>query len=316
MAASGSTVAALLVALATACTRFVEPNPPVLVRGERTVSPAQTVEPLVVGVVLDLHVADPAACDAIYRRALGELRGVALSSGAFVRELQVQDLAPGCVRDPRRTVSLGELDTALRAAESDLRSFGTVRAVLLYVNNLDSPVGPDVAEALRAVRDAAVARGAPPALVYGLVCPRAAESWAFDATVSWSHAADEPMWWAVRTRLSTDLPLVSRAGWAEAPLLDPAVFGVTLALKICRASPGVTIVDCPRSGAPCPVQERPAPRVVATFAPLRAVPRSSVMPAAAVASYEACTGRCDRFVELGDRLARWGAFAGCSGGAG
>jgi hypothetical protein len=298
-------------AAVVACdTAFIEPNPPVLVAGERVLESGVGPEPVVHGAILDLHVPDVAACSAAQARLTSTLASAASATGQPVRLLTAIDLSPGCTQLPGRTLPIDALDAEIRAAELEFPG-RRIRAVLVYANNVDLQLPWSIVSGLDALRSRVVARGGLRPLVYGLVTP-AVWSPMFDATIAWTWSGDEAMWAALASHLASVLPLQTLTpATVQAPLLAPDVAARAVAVKICGVTGSARVAACPAFGAACAVGS-PAPEASAWFAAFEALPRSSAPPPArASVTYEAYTARCDRYLELASGLEPWNVHQGC-----
>lgn len=308
-----SSYPALVTALAAcACeAAFVDPTPPVLTTERLVLTAAYRAEPVVFGAILDLQIPDPALCAATVARVLAELRGAAQRAGVPSRELAPRDLSPSCAQKPFRVVPVAEIEAEIRAAEADFPGFH-VRPVLLYVNNVELSIDPNVGAGLNQLRGDAQLRGAPPPLIWGMALAPALASFGFARSVPWVHATDAGMWGSLAVLLDADLPLQTRAPLdARARLSDPSR---AVLLKICEVR-GLTVAGCAVDGLPCPVGPD-TPIATATFPPLVAGPRTAAYPITAVVVFEACAARCERFVDRDGTLEPWTTIAGCVGGGG
>ena len=102
--------------LASGCPAgFVDAHPPALRHVRVNHSSSARTEPLVYGVILDLHLLSSERCAATRSAILGRLSSM-LEGRAPPKPLDVIDLSPGCVQKPSRKLDLTALEADLAAA--------------------------------------------------------------------------------------------------------------------------------------------------------------------------------------------------------
>ena len=81
-------------------------------------------------------------------------------------------------------------------------------------------------------------------------------------------------------------------------------------MKLCRVDAGATVIGCGAPGGLCP--DAPARlEAFTTFGTFLAAPRGRLPRQDRTVAYEACTERCDRFLEMDEHLRRWPEIAAC-----
>src|SRR3954468_6887862 len=157
----GRAALAALAALAAGCpVGFVDPNAPVLQRLERTWTPPVENAPAVYALMLDLHLALGQDCAGIQSRIAGQVRSILVTPATPGLELPLVDISPGCRQAPDRHFDPNALDAAIQGAE---RRYGSehVRALLVYVDNIDLQVPVSLQSDFAGLRILLADRGAP-----------------------------------------------------------------------------------------------------------------------------------------------------------
>jgi hypothetical protein len=223
--------------------------------------------------------------------------------------LPTVEVSPGCVQQPDRAFDPTPLADTIRSARAAFPG-RVVRPLVLYANNVELALPPRIVNGLAQLRSDASQDGVEPWMyAVGLMDPAGTP---FDRTVRWSHGTDPALWNGLRSLLDADLPFQSRRGGTfSAPLLDASLGAAGTLYRICSSSGGVRVSGC-AAGPSAPCGLPPPPTATVTFTPVLALP-GSVPPARAVVTYEACTVRCERFVDADGDLVPWTDLGGCSG---
>lgn len=306
---------ALATLLLCACgAEFVEPNPPRLVRARIDYAASSSTEPAVWLVVSDLFLEHDEDCAATVSWLGASVRAAVPASAAGTLELSPIQTSP-CTQPNTRTIDPAFIDLALRGAEAAFPG-RSVRAVVVYANNVVLAVPGQIASALDSVRKLAVARGALPPRLWAILPARIANAGVLaDRTLTWSYAFDPAIERDIARIAADELPFTTDAAVVTPPM---AVFasgppGVRM-FKVCGIDQGVQALGFAADGTAVSVDAANPPQYRVTLARRLAVPRFQFQPLHAGIDVEACMDHCDRYV--GDDPVRWLTNPGCFLGGG
>ena len=300
-----ATAAALLCACGA---EFIEPNPPRLVRRRVDYQASSVPEPAVWLVVSDLFLEHDEDCAATVAWLGASIRGAVPASVPGRLELPVVQTSP-CTQPNSRAIDPSAIDAALRGAEAAFPG-RSVRAVIVYANNVLATVPGQIASALDAARKLAVARGALEPRMWALLPGGLATGVRADRTVTWTYAGDPALARQLADVAAQELPFTSDAALVTPPL---ALFasgpdGVRV-FKVCKVDPAVQLLGFAGDGTSVAVDSADPPEYRVTLAPRFALPRSEFQAQHAGLEVEACIDHCDRY--HGDDRVRWLTRPGC-----
>lgn len=316
----GRAALAALAAASAACPPgFVDPNPPVLQRVERLWSPPVEDEPTVFSILLDLHLARGLDCAGTKARIAAQAGAILLPPGASGMELPLQDISPLCRQASDRHFDPGALDAAIQRAEAAHGS-RRVRALLLYVNDVDLVVPESLQSDFAGLRILSSQRSAPLPLAWAVTLGRGKDGALFERLAGWTHSTDPGLLAELTSIAGRELPL---RGLADAPAGGVPLFSAEEAasiveLKACGpADPRVTPVGFAFDGRARKIDRFNPPRFLFSAPASPPVMRSGFSVQPVNFWLETCAGNCDRFTRRQDgSIAAWNKTPGCVLGAG
>lgn len=293
-------------------TRFVDPTPPQLVRLQKFLDVTVTEQPLVFGVILDLHLPDSGECARARDRLLATVRSTMASAAPQLAELAMIDLSPGCQQPSDRRIDFAAYNSELTSAQNRFPR-KPVRPLLLYFNNIDLPLGTGLLNDFERFRVEAFLKGQPLPLIWGTAMPRTLQSGvAFDATFPWTFTTDPSLFDGIAETASRQLPLrVANATPPEGtPLFSTEEQGWVLEFKLCGTQPRITGVNFDLSGEAVVLQPSAPPRVKLAL-PEGPVLRTEVEAERITFTIEACRQDCGRLYPTRSGSVVWNETYGC-----
>jgi len=292
---------------------FMEANPPQLARASSEYVASSAPEPLVWFVVADLFLENPADCPAALAYLDASVKA-AMPAAPLSSNLGKVSLSP-CTQPANRTLDPAVIDDAVRGAEAAFPGHA-VRAVLLYVNNLNLPLPPQVAEGLLTARARIGTRsGLTPRIWLSLVASANPPALPSDHSVPWGYVGDPAYPAALAKSLSESVPFVSddRVVAGPMPLLAGDDLSRTREFKVCAADDGVSAVDFAADGTTVEIDRARPPQYRVALKARRAMERFAFQPLRVHVDSEVCLDHCDRFFDYhpGSEGLRWDASRGC-----
>jgi hypothetical protein len=230
-------IAALAAASAACPAGFVDPNPPVLQRLERVWSPPIENEPVVYALLLDLHLARGLDCAGTKAQIASRVRSILITPSTPGIELPMVDISPNCRQAPDRHFDASALDLAIQGAE---RTYGSkhVRALLLYVNNIDLAVPESLQSDFASLRIYMAGRGAPLPIAWAITMPKGRDEGIFLRFMSWQHSSDSGMFSALASTAGIELPFqaLGTAPPEGVPVFTPQEAASIVGWKFCGPS--------------------------------------------------------------------------------
>lgn len=303
---------AALLTVACGEVHFVDPNPPALYRATARFQPGSIDEPVVWMTVLDLFVEQASACADTRQGMLEMVRAAFSALPAQKLELPSQDLAPGCRQ--RGEVPL-DVDAATAAFSAARAAFpgAHVRPVIVYVDDIDLPLPPQLTSSLQALRQPPVAGSKLTPLLWTMAVREATASLAPDEDLGWTFTGDPALAALLGLVVKRDLPLQTLRQPGPMPLLDAAQLAVTREVKVCREPTDVPVLEGPAPGVAVAVDPAHGPTMLFDVPETFAVPKGFLLVPQTEILIEGCTANCDRFyvAEPGDEPRRWNGTRHC-----
>ena len=304
----GRTVAVATALLCACGAEFIEPNPPHLVRTRIEYQGSSAAEPAVWLLVSDLFLEHDEDCAQTVAWLGASIRSAVPASVPGTLELPALTTSP-CTQPNSRTIDPAAIDAALRGAEAAFPG-RAVRAVIVYANNVLLAVPGQIASALDAARQLAVARGALRPRLWAVLPAALAGGVAAERTLLWTYAGDPTIARQLSQIAADELPFTSDTAVPTPPLSlfargPPGV----LVFKVCEVDDGVQVLGFPSDGTAVSVDSANPPEYRVLLAPRLALPRGQFAPQRAGLEVEACSGHCDRY--YGDDPVRWLTRSGC-----
>jgi len=296
-------------ALLCACgAEFVEPHPPWLLRERIDYRASSAAEPAVWLIVSDLFLEHDEDCAATVAWLGSAIRAAVPASVAATFELAPIQISP-CTQPNARSLDPAAIDAALRTAEAAFPG-RSVRAVLVYANNVLLAVPSPISASLEAARRLVLARGALEPRIWTLLPATVGNTVRADRTIAWTYAGDPATAGQIAQVAADELPFTSDAGMVTLPLplFAGGPPGVRV-FKICAIDQGVQTVGFVADGSAVEVDPSHPPEYRVTLAGRRAVPHLQFQPLNAGLEFEACLDHCDRY--YGVDPVRWLTRPGC-----
>ena len=286
---------------------FLERNPPVLEQRTVTVTHEVIDEPMVVGLVIDLHIPDPIDCREAQDRLLG-LLPMFLPAGAEGQQLTVQNLAPGCAQASERRIDIPLWQREIAAASAQWGE-RHIRPVLIYANNADFFLPWGLTQDLQTLGSLGP-NFERPAMTLGIGARRVTEL-GFQFNVAWTYASDPRLTDAVAGIATRVAPLRTREEAPWAPILPAEDLANVKALRWC--DPIWDLAVSFPSDAVIDVTAETPPLVRPQIEPLWLEEGWAVEPVEKTMVLEVCLENCDRFLtdSVTGRLYRWQDADGC-----
>jgi hypothetical protein len=307
---------AALAALWLACPAgFVDPNPPVLQRVERLWSPPIENEPVVYALLFDLHLARGLDCAGTKARIAAQVRSLLITPGAPGLELPLVDISPTCRQAPDRHFDPGALDAAIQGAE---RTYGSrhVRALLVYVNDIDLLVPESLQSDFAGLRILIANRGAPLPVTWALTLGRGKDATLFQRMVDWRSSTDPGMFTALAALAGVELPMeaVASSPPGGVPLFTAQEAAGVVEYKACGSlDPRIIPAGFQFDGRARRLDLASPPSF--SFTPPDAPPvmRGGFAITPVHFFLETCTASCDHFTRLNDgSVVLWDRTSGCT----
>jgi len=312
----GRVAIAALAAAAAACpTGFVDPDPPALQRVERVWSPPVENEPVVYALLLDLHLARGLDCAATKAQIAARVRSILITSSTPGIELPLVDISPNCRQAPDRHFDASALDVAIQGAE---RTYGArhVRALLLYVNDIDLPVPPGLQSDFSSLRIFMANRSAPLPVVWAMALGRGKDQGLFERLLEWRHSGDNGMFAALASAAGGDLPLqaLGTTPAGGVPVFTAQEAASIVEWKFCGPPDlRTTAINFTFDGKPRRIDPTDPPAFSFDVAAAVPVMKSAFSFNPVRFWVEICTANCDRFTRLEDgSLTIWDKTNGCT----
>lgn len=308
-------IAALAVAAAACPAGFVDPDPPAIQRVERLWSPPIENEPVVYALLLDLHLARGLDCAAVKSQLASRVRAVMLTSSTPGIELPLVDISPGCRQAPDRRFDASALDVAIQGAE---RTYGArhVRAVLLYVNDIDLPVPLGLQSDFSSLRIFMANRSAPLPLTWAITLGHGKDEGLFQRLMDWKHSSDSGMFAALANTAGAELPLQALGSTPPGgvPVFTAQERASIVEWKFCGpADPRTTPINFALDGKARRIDPLNPPAFTFDVPSAAPVMKSAFSSTPVRFQVELCTANCDHFTRLEDgSVAIWDKTSGCT----
>ncbi len=302
----------LAVVLVACGTRFVEPNPPELRRVRHSLTSPIIDEPVAWLLLVDLHITNPADCAAAQARIDAQLRETLLANGRHGVPIATIEIAPTCTQSPWRWLDVNAVEELLVDARDRLSP--RLRPLIVYVNNVDLALSPDLSSALASIPERFVARGGLRPVLIGIAHAKARETVPFDVPLDWTFSGDAALTSSLLTLANAELPHRTQlwSGVQPQVLLEPDVVPTVSELKVCSPDGPLEPTGFTLDGMARPIDLQTPPRYRVLLTDSLAVPPSSFVAESIDLELELCSGNCDRFVRTDEgALAEWNAVPGC-----
>jgi hypothetical protein len=272
---------------------FVDPNPPRLFRTKAQFTSSAVNEPLVWMAILNLFIEDAADCGGAKDQTLSALRAAFSGVGATQLELTARDLAPDC-RERGQSIDVDSINAAFAAAQLTFPA-AHVRPLMVYVDDIDLPVGGPLVAQLRGLRK--LQSGATGPLLWVVAFKSVWEQLAPNRAVDWLYAGDPSLRDRVSVPVNADLPLRSIATLTSGPisLLEPGQLDGTREFKVCAVPPQAIPGTYPQPGTTQVLDRAHPPTIVFALPQNIAVEKSGYHDITLEASVEGCTANCERY---------------------
>jgi len=307
---------AALAAVAAACPAgFVDPNPPALQRVEKVWSPPVENEPVVYALLLDLHLARGLDCAGIKSQLASRVRSILITSSTPGIELPLVDISPDCRQTPTRHFDASALDVAIQGAE---RTYGGrhVRALLVYVNNIDLPIPPSLQSDFSSLRIYLANRSAPLPVTWGITLGRGLDEALFQRLIDWRQSSDNAMFAALASTASGELPFQALGSTPDGgvPVFTPAEAAPIVEWKFCGpADVRTTAVNFTYDGKAKRIIPASPPAFTFDVPTAEPVMKSGFNFTPVRFWVEICTANCDRYTRLDDgSVTIWDKTTGCT----
>jgi len=312
----GRVAVAALAAAAAACPAgFVDPNPPALQRVEKVWSPPVENEPVVYALMLDLHLARGLDCAATKSQIASRVRSILITSSTPGIELPLVDISPDCRQAPTRHFDASALDLAIQGAE---RTYGSrhVRALLLYVNDIDLPIPESIQSDFSSLRIFLANRGAPLPVTWAITLGRGQDEALFQRLMEWKYSTDTGMFGALTSTAAIELPLQALGSTPQGgvPVFTPAEAAPIVEWKFCGpADVRTTAVNFTYDGKAKRLSPTSPPAFTFDVPTAEPVMKSGFNFTPVRFFVEICTANCDRYTRLDDgSVTIWDKTTGCT----
>jgi hypothetical protein len=274
---------------------------PETVSGMTPYAPPAEQAPVLLQLVLDLAIADPARCQQVETTLLQTLRGAcatAATGGSF-HEFSLIDLAPNCVRsDSRSFDAVATADAIKQYVRQNVTQFHN-RVVLFYANNLSAQVPSQLEAQLEQLPMAFAGDTRVETFYWSMVAPGATANVTYDLPAVWTAIEDPTFVMGIQQAAMANMPFMTELHddnvmiqLIDVPTQQHYQGGF---IKICTATPMVQLAEGGQAVTTNDVSIDPAmpPGFFVQFAPEITVPRSMYRQDDAIVRWEICSNWCD-----------------------